>query len=41
MMLKNRLQGPEAEATKEMSELCPSEDDLYGADSEDYQDAIS
>lgn len=40
-MLKNRLQGNEAEGAKEMSELCPSDDDMYGADSEDYQDVVS
>jgi|JI10StandDraft_1071094.scaffolds.fasta_scaffold212617_2 hypothetical protein len=24
-----------------MSELCPSDDDLFGADSEDYQEVLS
>jgi hypothetical protein len=24
-----------------MSELCPSDDDLFGADSEDYQEVFS
>ncbi len=35
MVLKSKLGGDEQEAAKEMSELCPSDDDLYGADSEE------
>ena len=39
MMLKNKLNGSDdPEASKEMAQLCDSEDDLHAADSEDIDE---
>lgn len=41
-MLRNKLAGgDDQEAIKEMSELCPSDDDQFAADSEDFQEVLS
>jgi serine/threonine protein kinase len=40
MMLRAKLMGGTDQAEKEMSELCESEDDLFGADSEDNRASV-